>query len=68
MANQNQPEPKKVSGPRSVYLGPLYADIQKEAERTKRSVSFLIREAWMIALPEIKKIPTMKRREKNGSV
>ena len=43
-------------GPRSIYLGELYKDIQKQAERLGRSVSWTIRAAWQLALPEIQKM------------
>lgn len=48
-------------GPRSIYLGELYADIQKEAQRLDRSASWLLRAAWTLALPEIRKMaPRLK--------
>lgn len=48
--------PGELPGPRSIYLGELYNDIRKEAQRLDRSVSWLIRAAWSIALPEIRKM------------
>jgi uncharacterized small protein (TIGR04563 family) len=48
-------------GPRSIYLGALYGDIQKEARRLDRSASWLLRTAWTMALPEIKKMAPKPR-------
>ncbi len=53
---QQAKRPAEVPGPRSIYLGPLYTDIKKEAQRLDRSASWLLRSAWTIALPEIKKM------------
>lgn len=55
MKESKQPA-ETTPGPRSIYLGALYSDIQKESQRLDRSASWLLREAWRLALPVIKKM------------
>lgn len=58
MGNQKKSE---KPGPRSVYLGELYTEIQAEAARLDRSASWLIREAWRIAVAEIRDLPSVQK-------
>jgi uncharacterized small protein (TIGR04563 family) len=47
----------------SVYLpAPVLEDIQQEARRQDRSVSWLLQAAWKIAAPKFRELPEPPRR------
>jgi len=52
-------EPERKSDPRkvSVYLPlPILGEIQAEADRQERSLSWIVQKAWRMAREEIKKL------------
>lgn len=55
-----EPEPKSKSDPRkvSVYLPePILGEIQTEAERRERSLSWILQKSWKMAREELRKLP-----------